>query len=147
MKPLLLIALLVVVITTGAVFVVKGLIAFRLHVRARFGHRLLHPRHFMAILFAALFIVLGNWVHSAFDPVSHGLKGVALEAVGIGLIALLLFHNCRKTNVLCGLAGTALEVVVSSVLLNLILFCLPILILGTLGSLTEKRAREADPDW
>ncbi len=146
MKLLLLIALLLGVIT-GEVFAVKELIAFRRHVQARFGHKLLYTRHFMAILFGALFILIGNWVNSAFDPVNHGLKRVALEALGIVLIALPLFHNYRRTNVLYGLAGTALEVVASSILFNFILFCLPTLIFGTLGSLTRKAVRDEDQDW
>jgi hypothetical protein len=59
----------------------------------------------------------------------------------------LFLENCRKTNLLYGSAGTALEMAISPVLFSISLLCLPVLILAAFGFLTAKRVYVANRDW
>jgi hypothetical protein len=135
------------VIITALVFALKGLALFRRHVQARFGYKFFRIWHFLAIFCGALLIFLGHWVRSASDPASRGFNGLALMALGAGLVGFLFLENCRKTNLLYGLAGTALEMAISPVLFNVSLLCLPVLILAAFGFLTAKRVYVANQDW
>jgi len=145
MTVILLIAIPAVIITS-LVFAVKGLTLFRRHMQAKFRYKFFRVWHFLAILCGVLLIFLGNWVHSAFDSASRGFNGLALIAIGTGLVGFLFLQNCRKTNLLYGLAGTALEIAISPVLFNVSLLCLPVLILAALGFLRAKRVYVVNQD-
>lgn len=132
------------VIIAALVFAVRGLTLFRRLMQARFGYKFFRIWHFLAIFCGALLIFLGHWVRSASDPASRGFNGLALMALGAGFVGFLFLENCRKTNLLYGLAGTALELAISPVLFTFSLLCLPVLILAAFGFLTAKRVYVAN---
>lgn len=116
---------LIIVIVVG---VAKGIQLFNQHCRRRFGHTFFTTRGFWL---AAIGINLLWWGFyfwgTAYVHHATTSDGIILMLFGVAAVAWLLYENIRDTNLIHGIGGSTLQLVL---FLPLALYSFPLLILG-----------------
>ncbi len=146
MKLLLVVTILIAVVVAVQVFVIWGLIWFQRKALDRFEYQFFAIWHFVMLIFGMISILAGWWLRTAsFQDAS--VTGYVLMAMGVTALLWLLIRNCRKTGLLYGGIGTALEVAVSPWIFSLGLFIVPCLFIGGAQLLTAKPVRIVNQTW
>lgn len=128
-----------VVLAAAAIF--GSLWAFNQHCQKKFSYRFFNSASAFA---TALAIGLGyggyNWRESAITQGGDPLNGLILMIFGVIVAAVLIYFNFKKTNVLYGVGGTVIQLIVFSILtyflliIGFIAIFLAILFAGAIGS-------------
>ncbi len=130
MTVLLILGILAAVVATG-VFVIKGIVAFRRSALEKFGYKFFRLWHFLAIIGSVILILSGYWLRgSSYDAASRGNNGLVLMTLGAVLFGWLFAQNCLKTNLVYGVVGTGLEILLTPTVWNVGLFFIAALFLG-----------------
>ena len=124
-------ALLKLAIVVGILLVVaKGIQQLSRHCRRRFGYSIFSMRGFWL---AAIAINLVWWGYYAWAtaPLHHApaYGGIILVALGIAAVIKLIHENVRETNVMYGIGGSLLQLVL---FFPVALYGLPLLVIALL---------------
>lgn len=94
-----------------------ALVRFNEHCSSRFGHQFFTREIFVWIVVAqGLFIVGGLWWQSALKQHGDTLNGMIIVAGGALAVGWIVYRNFRETNLLYGVMGSALQIVLFVVL-------------------------------
>lgn len=102
-----------------------GLSYFNAHCEKKFGFKFLTKPLFVLTVAGVLLLIFGNeWRLDSIKTGGDMLNGIVLMILGGGLLAFLFYLNITKTNVLYGVSGSALQILVFGVLGYMGLFLL-----------------------
>ncbi|MFA6092599.1 MAG: hypothetical protein WCU88_03950 [Elusimicrobiota bacterium] len=124
-------------------FVLFLLGSFDKRCEEKFSHRFFTRMSFAAVAAAVWLIVWGQgWYRQSAAAGGDILNGIVLIIIGAIIVLGLGYNNCKRTNVLYGMGGTALQVSIFGILalLGIVLFVIAILALFVMGT-AEKAAR------
>ncbi|ABE36368.1 putative membrane protein [Paraburkholderia xenovorans LB400] len=108
--------------------VAKGIQLFNRHCRRRFGHSFFTTRGFWLAAIAINLLWWGFYFWgTAFVHHTTTSDGIILMVLGIVAIAWLLYENIRETDIVHGIGGSTLQLVL---FLPLALYSFPLLIMG-----------------
>lgn len=115
-------------IVTTVIAIAKGIQLFNRHCRRRFGHSFFTTRGFW---FTAIAINLLWWGFyfwgTAYLHHTPTSDGIVLMAFGLAAVAWLLYENIRDTDLVHGIGGSTLQLLL---FLPLALYSFPLLIMG-----------------
>jgi hypothetical protein len=88
-----------------------ALVKFNQHCDQRFNHRFFTKGTFLLVAAAMVCLFAGNsWYLSALKSRQSTLNGIVLELVGIAILVGLAWLNIKRTNLVYGLGGTAIQI-------------------------------------
>lgn len=97
--------------------IVFGITSFNEHCRGRFGHAFFTKSAFSKTVSAFGLILIGSmWRASAAHDHGDTLNGLLLMGAGAGIILWLIYTNFKRTNVIYGIGGSALQIAVFTAL-------------------------------
>lgn len=116
---------LIVAIVVG---VAKGIQLFNRHCRRRFGHTFFTTRGFWIAAIAINLLWWGFYFWgTAYIHHTTMSDGIVLMLFGVAVVTWLLYENIRDTDLIHGIGGSTLQLVL---FLPLALYSFPLLILG-----------------
>jgi hypothetical protein len=131
----------------SAVAVLVGLyvavIKFNAHCSARFGHKFFTSGTLMWVL-AALLLIFGGefWYSSAAQNHGSILNGIVLIGLGATALIAMVWQNIRRTNLVYGVGGSAIQIPALAFLAYL---GLPVLVIAVIAYIIF--VSRATPVW
>jgi hypothetical protein len=107
---------------------VLGIKKFDQHCAAKFGHAFFTKKTFYITVAALVLFFGGNlWRDSAVQNHGDAVNGIALMVLGTLVTCWLLYVNIKRTDTVCGIGGSVVQLAIFSALAW---FWLPLMLLG-----------------
>lgn len=94
-----------------------ALFAFDEHCFNKFKHKFFNKNSFVVVVVAFCLIIAGeSWRAEALKTGGDELNGIVLMVIGVVTLIALLFYNLKKTNVIYGIGGTSIQLLLFAIL-------------------------------